>query len=485
MRIRMMVRDIITTQIVVAFLLLLGTTTIQGAGVEDSVVKIIAGEHSGTGFVWQGKYRKYIATSLHTVAGATEIYYNKTLSRYELEVYKIDKESDLALLRPKTGEINQPALKLGNIEPVEGRKYWIYGFPAGVLKVQGDSLEFSKAEHNIPMTEYLANEVVKKVTASGFPQASLKLLRVSSGITPGHSGAPIIDPSDNNAVIGIGAGGLSNVGFRRVNWAVPALTYLPRLETEGAQESTTSMSVSEDERKFSVRTEQAAPPLETKKLKYYNVGQVPLGDLLESLVQDGVAPEDQWFDQDALNYVKREAKKSNFDLKAPIDIYQNVQTGAMVYIPAVIPRESITMGDDNMLVVDAGRTRMYLQIIKEHSYHDASLRINGFLTFLDRKHGVNKWLVDSGSRWNYDEPVHYPKRGYWENETIKYKPGPHYRLSEADISFRINYDDKQKYGNFLGVAIMGLDYENWIDGPDDEMYFLLDSCAWVAGFVPN
>lgn len=98
-----MVRDVITTPIMVVCLQFLCNTAPQAAGVEDSIVKIIAGERSGTSFVWQGERDKYIATSLHTLAGATEIYYNKTLSRYELEVYKIDKESDLALLRPKRG----------------------------------------------------------------------------------------------------------------------------------------------------------------------------------------------------------------------------------------------------------------------------------------------------------------------------------------------------------------------------------------------
>ena len=473
-------------QVVILLVLIFGRFSNAGAGnVEDSVVKIIAGKNASTGFVWEGKHGKYIATSLHTVAGATTVYYNKTLTRFELEVYKIDKESDLALLRAKSGNIDLPALKLGDIEPVVDRRYWIYGYPAGVSKVQGDSLEFSRAEHNVPMKDYLNNQVIKKITADGYPKPSLKLLRVSSGITPGHSGAPIIDPKDDNKVIGIGAGGLSNIGFQRVNWAVPALTYLPSLEEQGVQENTASMPASEDAGKFSLRTEEVAPLLEAESLKYYKIGQVPLIELLESLVDDGIALEDQWFDQDALRYVKTDAKENNYDLKAPIDIYQNIQTGAMVYIPAVIRHESISLEDDNMLVVDGGRTRMYIQIIKGDSFRDALLNKNNFLAFLNRKYGVNNWRVDKKSEWTYEKPLHHPDIGYWENETFKYKPGPGYRLSEANISSRIKYNDEQQYGNFLGVAVMGLDYENWDDKHDDEMYFLIDSCAWIAGFVPN
>jgi len=466
-------------------LLLLGFSSAHSNSVEESVVKVIAGDHAGTGFVWEGEQGKYIATSLHTLAGASRIYYNKVLSRFELEVYKIDKESDLALLRAKQGKIELPSLKLGNIQPVRDRRYWIYGYPAGVSKVQGDSLEFSRAEHNIPMKDYLDSQVVKKITASGYPQPTLKLLRVSSGITPGHSGAPIIDVENNNTVIGIGAGGLSNIGFQRVNWAVPALTYLPVLEKQGTIENTGSLTVSRDERKFSVRTEPAPPPLESKKLKFYHIGQVPLEDLLESLVDDGVAVEDQWFDQSGLEHIKRKARTNSYNMKAPIDIYQNLQTGVMVYIPATIPRQSLTMEGGDILVVNGGRTRMYLQIVKGDSFRDALLRKNRFMAFLDRKYNVNQWPEDTESEWNYEEPEHYPEIGYWINEIIKYKPGPEYKLSEANITFRIKYDDDQQYGNLLGVAIMGLDYDNWIDGPDDEMYFLIDACAWVAGFVPN
>ena len=453
--------------------------------IEDSVVKVIAGEQSGTGFVWEGKLGKYIATSLHTLAGASKIYYNKALARYELEVYKTDKESDLALLRAKSGNIELPALKLGSVEPVQDRRYWIYGYPAGVKKVQGDSVEFSKAQHNIPMKEYLDSKIVKKITASGYPLPTLKLLRVSSGITPGHSGAPIIDPDDNNSVIGIGAGGLSNIGFQRVNWAVPALTYLPSLEEQGILENTANMSVSQDNRKFSVRHGQAESPLESARIKYYHVGQVPLNQLLESLVAEGVDPKDQWFDHDSLLHIKNTAKKEKFDIKAPIDIYQNTQTGIMVYIPARIPRKSITVKDDNTLIVDGGRARMHLQIKQGRSLQHALQNKDWFLGELDSVYGTNNWPVDKDSRWHYDEPAHYPEIGYWEHTIVKYKPGPEYWLSEAEFSFRINYSKKQQYGHFLGVAMMGLDYDNWVDGPDDEMYFLLDTCAWVSGFVPK
>lgn len=478
---------IIVSRALIASLLILAISSANASRVEESVVKIIAGENAGTGFVWEGQHGKYIATSLHTLAGAKSIYYNKVLARFELEVYKIDKESDLALLRAKSGKIELPALKLGDIQPIQDRQYWIYGYPAGVSKVQGDSLEFSRAEHNIPMQDYLDSQLVKKITATGYPQASLKLLRVSSGITPGHSGAPIIDPEDDNKVIGIGAGGLSNFGYRRVNWAIPALTYLPSLEEQGAIESTVSMSVSKDARKFSVRTEEAAPPLESEQIKYYNIGRLPLGDLLESVIEDDVAPEDQWFSLDELNSIRTDAKKNNYDLTAPIDIYQNTQTGAMVYVPAAIPRSSISIEDGNMLVFDAGRIQMHIQIVKGHSFDEAFGRKNDFLNVLDRNYGINDWSVDTKSEWTYAKPIHNPDKGNWENSIIKYKPEPgtHDRLSEADIYFYIDYSDDQKYGNFLGIAVMGLDYENWIDGVDDELYFLVDAAAWVSGFIPN
>jgi hypothetical protein len=477
----MIVSGIITTPIMVVSLLFLCNTAPQAAGVEDSVVKIIAGEHSGTGFVWQGKRNKYIATSLHTLAGASEIYYNKTLSRYELEVYKIDKESDLALLRPKMGKISQPALKLGNIEPVDGKKYWIYGFPAGVLQVQGDSLEFSKAKHNIPMKDYLANEVVKKVTASGFPQASLKLLRVSSGITPGHSGAPIIDPSDDNAVIGIGAGGLSNVGYRRVNWAVPALTYLPKLEARGSQENVARLSLSQDKRKFGIRSEQAAPPLASSQSKYYNIDQVPLEDLLESLNEADEDPEEKMVNAEDLRYFREEAKENGYDLSAPIDVYQNTQTGAMIFIPAAIPRSSISM-QDNLLIAGTGKIQMYLQITQTKSFDEALRAKDDYIAFLDTKLGIEDWKLDT--ELSDDSPGHDPDEGYWEQSIFKYSgDSAEDAQSDIDVFLEIVYDDEAAYGDLLGVAVVGRDYPDFT-WRDEELFFHLNVCAWVSGFVP-
>ncbi len=110
--------------------------------------------------------------------------------------------------------------------------------------------------------------------------------------------------------------------------------------------------------------------------------------MLNSLVDDCVASEDQWFDQDGLDFLKIKPKKENFDLEAPIDIYQNIQTGAMVYIPARISRNSITIENNNVLVVDGGRTKMYLQIVKGKSFAEAKQKKNRFLTYLNLKHGV-------------------------------------------------------------------------------------------------
>ncbi len=479
---------IFKTQLTATIIILIGISSPRANDVEDSVVRIIAGEHTGTGFVWRGVQGKYIATSLHTLAGAKKIYYNKALSRFELKVFKIDLESDLALLRAKTGKIELPALELADVQPVEDRRYWIYGFPAGVSKVQGDSLEFSRAEHNIPMRDYLGSQVVKKITASGFPKASLKLLRVSSGITPGHSGAPIIDPEDSNKVIGIGAGGLSNIGYQRVNWAVPALTYLPGLEETGTKKSTEKMVVSEDARKFSARTDDsAAAPIESSKVKYYNIARVALGDLLESVVDEESSSEDPWFSKTELEEIQSDAKQNQYSLDAPIDIYQNTQTGAMVYVPAAIHKSSLSIEADNMLVFDAGRVRMHIQITKGVSFAEALENKDGFIAQLNRKYGINRWPVDRESEWSYEKPVHKPEKGRWDNSTIRYKPEPGTgeRLSEASVYTFIDYNEDQKRGNFFGVSVLGLDYENWRDGVDDEIYFLIDAAAWVSGFVPN
>ena len=475
MHIRTVARYCLATQIAIVCVFLPHIATAQDVGVQESVVRIIAGKEAATGFVWQGKNARYIVTSLHALAGATSIYYDRRSANSELTVYKIDKESDLALLLPKTGAIDKPALPLGSNAPASGRSYYIFGFPAGVMRVQGDTLEFSIATHNIPFRDYLPNSVVKDLTAPGYPKSSLKVLRVSSGITPGHSGAPIVD-MNSKTVIGIGAGGLSKKGFRRVNWAVPAMTYLPIVEQRGTKEDVARLARAGD-MQYSAMSETAPAPVATSLSKYYKIYEVPLDDLLNSLSEEEDDFGYQIVDDQTLNEINSEARELDYELsQAFIDVYQNAQTGAMVFIPK---GASISSKEDVLTASNTSKVVMYFQIVQTESFNNAQLAMNKFMAFLDAELGTD-WLVDE------KETEDYPEDGIWDQYIVKYKPGisDDEFQSETKINIMIDYDNEERYGDILSVAVVGHDYPNF-DYSDDVYLHQMDVCAMISGFVPN
>jgi hypothetical protein len=480
----------------VSLFLIFGLSKGHAADVSDSVVQIFAiGEvvtevGLGSGFVWQGKHGKYIVTSLHTLAGAESIYYKKGENEVDLEVYKIDKESDLALLKAKSGSIDLPALPLGDEQPVEDRVYKIYGYPGGIRISKSERLFFSgSTEQNVPMKDILSYGVVRSVTDSGYPQSSVKLLILDDSITPGHSGAPIVDPNDDNKVIGIGQGGLSNIGLHHLDWAVHAKTYLPKLEERGVVEDIAHMAVSKVKSRFSVPAGAVVAPLEGERSKFYHIGQASLEDVLESVIDDRVDEEEQWFSRSELNDIKDNAKKNDYDLTVAINLFKNKQTGAMVYVPANIPRSKPVMEDNGLLVFDAGRVRMYMQAIKGNNFSEAMANKDQFVRYLYGKESdVPNWKIDKASKWTYED--HKPEKGSWEQSEIRYVPPLNDPRSGAEIYGYIDYNDKVGRGNFFGLAIVWSDYDNWTEKgdkkiSDDDIFFWVDAAGWVSGFVPK
>jgi len=451
--------------------------------VEDSVVRIIAGKQVGTGFVWEGaQNRKYVATALHTLAGSSRIFYDTVSPETELRVHKMDKESDLALLLPKSSKINKPALDLSDSNPAADKRYMIYGYPAGVKLVQGDSLEFSAGRQNVTMRELLPNNILREVTASGYPQETLKILRVSSGITPGHSGAPIVDQG-NNTVIGIGAGGLSKRGFRRVNWAVPASSYLLNLERRGASGDTDALApAAEAAFKFSAPAKDAPPSLSTRGKKYYKIYEVPLDELLTSLSTEADEDEPAILDAELIQEIMAEAREEGYTLsEVLIDVYQNTETGAMIFVPA--GAELSSQGDVLRASSKDDRVVMYFQIVQSNSFREALRAKDRFMAFLDQELGAD-WALDPGSD---HEPQHDRRQGLWDLWLSKYQPAD--ADADADIegdlvvTLEIDYSDEERYGDFLGVAVAGRGFSRYSED-DYALLHQMDVCALISGFVP-
>lgn len=195
-----------------------------------------------TGWCW--KEPTLVVTALHAVSGNSEITVYKDATRStKATVIKVLKEADLALLR-LSSNIGLTPLTLKDADPNSGREYYVWGFPHGVYSVQGDDIRFSRSLERTPTLNSIltGNKLKADLEAQGYPLPGARILRISSTIQPGHSGAPIL--ANDGTVIGIADGGLRD-GTARINWAMPASYYVPRLDASNdAFPTTASVQVS-------------------------------------------------------------------------------------------------------------------------------------------------------------------------------------------------------------------------------------------------
>jgi hypothetical protein len=296
----------------------------------DSVVKItcrLPGGKvaTGTGFAW--RQPTFVVTALHVVAGCqggVEVYSETRKRRVSGTPVKALREADLSLI-----ELKEP-LDLVPVKeaPRSGDAgFRIWGYPQAVNTMQGDSIEFSLGLQQQPTLASLMTESEYKRLMGGavgehaYPQYTTKILRVSSIIQPGHSGAPILDKA--GAVVGVGDGGLHK-GVARINWAIPASEYLQALwtskETIPAQPSAQAVHFSATD---------AAEPAE---IEAPGLGELTfawngaLAQVLKTVSDEDVEEVESLFN---------DAKELGFDLREEVvNVYEDRATGAAFALPA-------------------------------------------------------------------------------------------------------------------------------------------------------
>jgi S1-C subfamily serine protease len=224
-----------------SFIYLLNETMAQSTDRESagsSVVKIkttypaaTKGKHgvaTATGWCW--KDPTLVITALHAVTGASKIMVSKTESvKCEAKIEKVLKEADLVLLR-LTRDLGLVPLRLQTADPNSTLEYFVWGFPEGAYSMAGDDIRFSRSLEATPTLNSIltGNKLKNELETQGYPLPGARILRISSTIQPGHSGAPIM--ARDGTVIGVADGGLRG-GTARINWAMPASYYVPRLST--------------------------------------------------------------------------------------------------------------------------------------------------------------------------------------------------------------------------------------------------------------
>ena len=281
------------------------------------------GENLGSGFVWLDP--THVVTALHVVAGTSRIEVRSesagkgTLANIE----KANLAADLALLK-LTDSFGLPPLTVAPAQLSEEHTIW--GYPLEVFKMQGDDIRFSRTleQASTLLSIFQTEERFKQAVGNqGYPSVKAQILRVSSIITHGFSGAPILNKAGQ--VVGIGDGGL-NQGIARVNWAIPAATYLRGLDSfmDPAPRqiaATASLMSATREKPAAIANQPAASTLRWS-------WSASLSDIIDSLPEKDDNEIDQSDLEDVLDGLSDAVLSTTI-----IDVYEDSETGATIAVP--------------------------------------------------------------------------------------------------------------------------------------------------------
>lgn len=178
-----------------------------GVAVDDRV-------SSGFGVVAGGQLR--LVTALHGVAGCTDVTLQYKDTPFVSRIAKFYKKADLVLL-DAPDDLHLPGLVIASHPPVPGQELEAIGYGStlainprhAVIRLGGSSTIRSLVKNS---------KIIAAMQGQGFPDVKAPIINIDSPLTPGDSGAPLID--DKGGVVGIANGNLLE-GTSPDSWAFP------------------------------------------------------------------------------------------------------------------------------------------------------------------------------------------------------------------------------------------------------------------------
>jgi len=429
-----------------------------------SVVRVICrlqgGQESrGTGFVWRSQTS--VITALHVVAGCLSITVQseqQANASTPATIEKVLREGDLALLKLNQTLGLEPLREAATVNLAEEHSIW--GYPRDVKTMQGDDLRFSKSLSTAPTIEDVMTQAqyLRSIGDGGYPALRARILRVSSTIAPGHSGAPIFDKA--GLVVGVGDGGLHQ-GIQRINWAIPASEYFQKLLSST---ESTRIERGASGAHFAEVVDAADPAPVARRSAAANepvhAWSATLREILETADEED-RKETEEFIADA-------RKELGVDLgSSQLDIYEDPESGATAAVPDGV---ELTFDPQTRMfeaTSASGRVTLYIQIAAGNGERSMA----SFWSYLD---GLEDWELDADDK---DEEIdeHDGQRQFSRARVVTDANDD----ETARLISTMTLDDD---GGFLGVAVAITDLEN-ATKDDFRMLFLFAIGADLSGFT--
>ena len=410
----------------------------------------------GTASGWCWKEPTLVVTALHAVAGIKDnditIYKNPT-QYCGATVVKVLKEADLALLRLKS-DLGLTPLSVISANPNSRSEYFVWGFPQGVYTIQGDDIRFSRSLEAIPtLNSILTGDKLKDdLKTQGYPLPQARILRISSTIQPGHSGAPIL--TTDGKVIGIADGGLRG-GTARINWAMPADYYVPKLYTSrdyapdkvSMQTSLYSSSITVDANADEeVQNKELVKEVKENTISNGNQTVSKTWTASYETIFSTLPYPDQKETQDFLDTIFANTQ-TTIDLKdKQYDVYEDLSTGATFTIPS---GEKLTIDNNNYYVSNADTT-LQLWSSPMHfnlPFEDVKKLLDSNSQKMLKDLAYYKWSLAEPDKWKIDD----------ENEKVSFQ------RTCTDGNLKFLYYHAEMHGSDLLEVRLSFDLSRNVD----------------------
>ena len=226
-----------------------------------------------TGFRYRGL--KGIVTSLHGVVGcrSLSVHSERTLqAAAAMEIGKANIEADLALLiSPQFQSGDQNGIEPRILSATDAiRDVAVVGHPSGIGLL---TLNLQVSSPSIRSLRELVNPAkLLLLRARNSPNVLLPVLSLQGPLSPGHSGAPILDSAKH--LVGIASGGLAG-GTIGIGWAVPT-SEISKLVTVSASTLST-LSAADSSALFDFQEGEPIQPKVTSIAGGWRIAEYPGG----------------------------------------------------------------------------------------------------------------------------------------------------------------------------------------------------------------
>jgi len=162
-----------------------------------------------------------VITALHGVAGCRSIRLQAEqgpVLANQVSLTQVEINSDIAVLDSAELENSYRAtFSISNTAPSPDQQLQVFGYPEGLLKVLRTTVQVRNPAR-VPLSNLLSPDLLSELNDRNSPSTLLNIISIQGNLLPGHSGAPIFDPT--NHVVAIADGGLKE-GTVAISWAIP------------------------------------------------------------------------------------------------------------------------------------------------------------------------------------------------------------------------------------------------------------------------